>query len=246
MRQAKARLWTGDCMKILPRIDDGAARLVLTDPPYGIGYKSFKHCETVVNDDAPYIWWLREAWRILAPCSALFCFCRWDVEDTFKMAIKAAGFTIRGQAIWDKVSGGGMGDTRRTLAPEHEVILFAAKGNFTWPAGRPSTMFRFSKPRGPTRTHLAEKPVGLLAAIIQATTRPGDLVVDPFAGSGSTGEAAVRLGRSFVGVELDHNHARRARARITRSSVDAIGGGGQHTPANPLAQGGRRASTALE
>lgn len=215
MRPTKARLWTGNCMEFLPRLGDGVARLVLTDPPYGIGLKSWSG-ERVINDDAPYIWWLREAWRVLAPRSALFCFCRWDVEDTFKMAIEAAGFTIRNQAIWDKQTRG-MGDTRRTLAPAHEVILFAAKGDFTWPAGRPSTMFRFGLPPPRTRTHPTEKPVGLLTAIIAATTRPGDLVVDPFAGSGSTGEAAVRMGRSFWGCELDPAHARRARARITRA-----------------------------
>lgn len=212
----QVRLWCGDCMKILPTIPDGSGRLVLTDPPYGIGYKSTLGA-TVANDDAPYIWWLREAWRILAPHSALFCFCRWDVEDTFKMAIESAGFSLRGQAIWDKLTHG-MGDTRRTLAPAHEVILFASKGDFRWPGGRPSTMFRCPVPRGPSRTHPTEKPVGLLASIIQATTRAGDLVVDPFAGSGSTGEAAVRLGRAFIGVELDREHARRARARITLAS----------------------------
>lgn len=211
----RVRLWHGDCMEILRKIEDGSARLVLTDPPYGIGYKSTLG-QRVANDDAPYIWWLREAWRILAPRSAMFCFCRWDVEDTFKMAIESAGFTLRNQAIWDKQTRG-MGDTRRTLAPAHEVILFAAKGDFTWPNGRPSTMFRFGLPNRATRTHPTEKPVGLLSALIQATTRPGDLVVDPFAGSGSTGEAAVRLGRSFVGVELDRAHAIRARARIERA-----------------------------
>ena len=211
----RVRLWCGDCMRILPTIPDGSARLVLTDPPYGIGYKSTLG-QRVANDDAPYIWWLREAWRVLAPRSALFCFCRWDVEDTFKMAIASAGFALRGQAIWDKQTRG-MGDTRRTLAPAHEVMLFAAKGDFTWPGGRPCTMFRFGVPRGPNRTHPTEKPVGLRTAVTAATTRPGDMVVDPFAGSGSTGEAAVRLGRSFEGIELDRGHARRARARISRT-----------------------------
>lgn len=203
-------------MEHLRRIEDGAARLVLTDPPYGIGYKSTLG-ERVANDDAPYIWWLREAWRVLAPRSALFCFCRWDVEDTFKMAIRSAGFEVRNQAVWDKQNRG-MGDTRRTLAPAHEVILFAVKGDFTWPGGRPSTMFRWPRPHWKHgRTHPTEKPVGLLAELIAATTRPGDMVVDPFAGSGSTGEAAVRLGRAFWGCELDPTHARQARARLTRA-----------------------------
>lgn len=78
-------------------------------------------------------------------------------------------------------------------------------------------MFRYALPHRTIRTHPTEKPVGLLTALIQATTRPGDLVVDPFAGSGSTGEAAVRLGRSFVGIELDRDHSKRARARIAQA-----------------------------
>lgn len=78
-------------------------------------------------------------------------------------------------------------------------------------------MFRCGLPPPKAKTHPTEKPIGLLTQLIAATTRRGDLVVDPFADSGSTGEAAVRLGRSFVGIELDREHARRGRARIIRA-----------------------------
>ena len=67
-----------------------------------------------------------------------------------------------------------------------------------------------------SRLHPTQKPIGLMLDLVRDFTAPNDIVLDPFAGSGTTGEACLLLGRRFVGVELDPNHADTARARLDR------------------------------
>ncbi|MGV6813698.1 MAG: DNA methyltransferase [Phycisphaerales bacterium] len=116
----------GDSMLKLRSIGDGEAQLVLADPPYGIAYQS-RTGVTIANDKHPYIWWLNEAYRICADGGGLLCFTRWDVQDSFKLAIESAGFRIRSQIVWDKCVHG-MGDCKAQFAPKHEVVWWATKG----------------------------------------------------------------------------------------------------------------------
>ncbi|GIK18664.1 MAG: hypothetical protein BroJett004_08280 [Planctomycetota bacterium] len=135
------------------------------------------------------------------------------MQHAFEVAITCAGFRVRSQIVWDK-GWGGMGDPSKTFSPRHELAWFATRGRFRFPAGRPASVIRCNRPTRSTRTHPCEKPVDLLSRLVLATTRPGDLVVDPFCGSGASGVACVRTGRRFVGVEIDAEHARTARSRI--------------------------------
>lgn len=209
------RVRAGDCMRHLPRLAADSAQLILADPPYGIAYKSTIN-ETVLNDDNPFIWWMREAHRVCRPGGAMLCFCRWDVQEVFRTAVAAAGFTLKSQVVWDK-DWPGMGDTKATFSPVHEVIWFATKGRFNFPGGRPRSVIRVRRPASQHRTHPTEKPVELLEQLITATTRPGDLVLDPFCGTGSSGVAARRTGRNWIGFELDPAYVRLARRRIRQA-----------------------------
>ena len=69
--------------------------------------------------------------------------------------------------------------------------------------GLAHNVFRYPTPMGPERVHPTQKPVGLLEELIRNSSQPGDLVVDPYCGSGSTGEAARRMDRRFYGSDLD-------------------------------------------
>jgi len=64
-----------------------------------------------------------------------------------------------------------------------------------------------------------QKPEMLLRGCIEVTTKPGDLILDPFCGSGTTGVAAVQLGRRFVGIEICHEYAEIARKRISEAAM---------------------------
>ena len=65
-------------------------------------------------------------------------------------------------------------------------------------------------------THPNEKPVELLKYLIEAVSGPGDVILDPFVGSGTTAAAAKTLGRRYIGIELDRGYANAARARISK------------------------------
>lgn len=214
-----ARIVAGDCMIVLPRLAAESVELVLTDPPYGIAYETTRPDQTdaankaIANDDAPFIWWLREAFRITRDSGGLLCFTRWDVQDAFKLAIESAGWRVRSQVVWHK-PGGGLGDCKAQFMPTHELLWWATKGRFAFPSGRPPSVLTCPTVPWRGRDHPTQKPVALLRQLIESTSRPGDTVLDPFAGSGSTGVAAVEAGRRFLGIELDGQHVASARRRI--------------------------------
>ena len=189
---------------------DESVDAIITDPPYGINYHTKGTGASIKNDKSPFIWFLYDAFRVLksgdSGRGSLICFTRWDVEQTFIDAMKLAGFQVKSEVIWDKVMHG-MGDCKAQFAPTHENVVFAVKGKFSFPGKRPRDV------ASGEMIHPTEKPVGLLTSLVNAVTKPGDLILDPFAGSGSTLVAAKKSGRRFIGVELDDEYYEKARRR---------------------------------
>ena len=207
----------GDSLTVLRQMEPESVDAIITDPPYGINYHTKGTGASIQNDKSPFIWFLYDAFRVLKSGASgqgtLICFTRWDVQQTFIDAMKLAGFQVKSEVIWDKVMHG-MGDCRAQFAPTHENIIFAVKGKFCFPGHRPKDVVSFKKLSSSQMIHPTEKPVGLLASLITSVTKPGDLIVDPFAGSGSTLVAAKKTGRRFVGIELDGEHFEKAQRRI--------------------------------
>ena len=205
-----------DSLTVLREMKTESVDAIITDPPYGINYVS-QTGASIKNDKSPFIWFLYDAFRVLKPGESgrgsLVCFTRWDVEQTFIEAMKLAGFQVKSEVIWDKVYHG-MGDTKAAFAPSHENIVFAVKGKFNFPGHRPKDLVTFKKINSSQMIHPTEKPVGLLASLITSVTKPGDLILDPFAGSGSTLVAAKKTGRRFIGVELDGQYHQIAQRRV--------------------------------
>ncbi|MBO6740280.1 MAG: hypothetical protein JJ916_10505 [Phycisphaerales bacterium] len=226
-KESMQRLVKGDAMVKLRSVKTESAQLVLTDPPYGIGYTS-RTGVRIKNDEHPFIWWMHDAFRICKPGGGILCFTRWDIQDSFKLALESAGFKIRSQIVWDK-GGGGKGDLRAQFSPRHELIWWATKGRFAFPDKRPMSVFPIAKPSNHKRTHPTEKPVELLCQLINATTRSGDLVVDPFSGTGSCGVASTLCGRRFFGVELNAKYAMIARRRIASARGNTYDGSRKST-----------------
>ncbi len=127
--------------------------------------------------------------------------------------MKLAGFQVKSEIIWDKVTHG-MGDLKKQFAPSHENVVFAIKGKYCFPGRRPRDLVTFPKLNGSQMIHPTEKPVALLTSLITSVTKPGDLILDPFAGSGSTLVAAKKTGRRFIGVELNDEYFEKAQRRI--------------------------------
>jgi DNA modification methylase len=209
----------GDCRAVMRKLTPGSIDAVVTDPPYGIDFQSAWRTEKtarlpkIANDARPFVWWLPEAFDVLKDGGALICFCRWDTQEAFRLAIEWAGFTIRSQVIWDR-EWHGMGDLKASFAPQHDVIWFATKGRFQFPGKRPRSIIRSQRIGGEALTHPNEKPVDLMRELVRAVTPPGGTVLDPFAGSGATLKAAKLEGFKAIGIEIDDRYAASTAERL--------------------------------
>ena len=187
-----------DCLKALPMLPDRSVNFILTDPPYIVGYKS-RDGRTIANDDNDA--WLKpafaEMYRVLADDSFAVSFYGWPMADRFMQAYRAAGFRVVGHLMFPKTYA----SSTRFLRYQHEAAHLLTKGNPAQP----------EKPIGDVipwqysgnKLHPTQKPLSALATLVEAFSKPGDMVLDPFAGSGSSLLAAKMLGRSYVGIEMD-------------------------------------------
>ena len=223
---SQVTLYTGDCLDIMRTLDAGSVDAVITDPPYGISYQSARRTDKaarkprIAGDNQPFVWFLPAAYEALKDGGALLTFCRWDTQEAFRLAIQWAGFNVRQHVIWDR-EWHGMADVRTLFAPQHDIIWQASKGRCELRGVRPKSVIRSRRLPADCLTHPNEKPVDLMAALIEAVTDPGDTVLDPFMGSGTTGVACVQTGRNFIGIEIDPGYVEIARARIEKAQLQA-------------------------
>ena len=215
-------LYQGDCLDVLRGLPDESVDAFITDPPYGIDYQSARRTDKeewkpkIANDKQPFIWWLYDAYRITKGCGCLICFCRWDVQEVFKQAIEWAGFKVQSQIIWDRKIHG-MGDLKKQFAPQHDVIWFATKGNFVFPNNRPQSIISIPRVDANALIHPNEKPIELMKYLISCIAKKENVIIDPFAGSGSTINAAEQLGVNSIGIELNPDYC-----EIIRRRMDSI------------------------
>ncbi len=211
----------GDCLDVLRALPDGCVDAVITDPPYGISYQSARRIDKsqwkpkIANDDAPFVWWLFDAARVLKVGGALICFCRWDVQEAFRLSIGWAGLKVRAQVIWDRV-GHGAGDPAVSPAPCHDVIWYATRGRREFHGTRPISVVRSSRLGGDALRHPNEKPEDLMRQLVRSYAAPEDLILDPFAGSGTTGIAAALEGRKCILIEKEPAYAKICRERVAK------------------------------
>jgi site-specific DNA-methyltransferase (adenine-specific) len=194
-------VWLGDAREVVPALQDVGA--VVTDPPFGMSFvsnhRTVKH-GAIANDSCPGL--LKWACAIPAEHSR-YVFCRWDnLLDVPKP---------KSLITWVK-NNWSMGDLEHEHARQTEVALFYPGPRHRFPKGRPQDVI--IAPRTGNDNHPTEKPVQLMRAIIEWTS---GLILDPFMGSGTTGVAAVSIGRPFVGVEIDPGHYETACRRISEA-----------------------------
>lgn len=203
------RIIHGDCLEVLPRLPEGCANFVLTDPPYLANYRD-RAGRRIAGDDNDR--WLKPAFagmfRALERDSFAVSFYGWHQADRFLAAFRGAGFRIVGHLVFPKRYA----STTRYLRYRHECAYLLAKGSPRVPALTISDVidWRYSG----NRLHPTQKPLAALVPLVDSFSRPGGLVLDPFAGSGSTLVAARALGRRFLGIELDAAYHRLAAERL--------------------------------
>ena len=219
----------GEALATLRGLDDASVDAIITDPPFSSGgrrenARSVQRSMTRgTGDDAwfvgdamstnGFLWTMRElgwqARRVLRPGGHLLSFIDWRMAPNLSAALESADLRQHPVLVWNKTYFG-MGSIFRN---QHEFIIHMSAGSPTPPQRRDVGNVIDCKPvRG--GVHPTEKPVDLLRKLVSVVCPPGGLVVDPFAGSGATGVAALREGRRFLGVELSPQYADVARRRL--------------------------------
>lgn len=223
-------IYHGDCRDIAAALPRRAVDLVLTDPPYGMAFVSgWTATKASVRNDGVRqgIRIVRQAFNDLEPTFAddmhALVFCHWESWPDFYDNLCGL-FAMRNALIWYK-AGGGMGDLRHEYSKDYEVILFGARSRGRELAGKRAgaVIPGYRRVPGSQRLHPTEKPVPLLVELVERHTDPGQLVLDPFMGAGSTLLAAKSLGRRAIGIEVDERYCEIAANRCSQEVLD-LGG----------------------
>ena len=136
-------------------------------------------------------------------------FCGWQTVDIFKQAFEKK-FKIKNILVWNK-DWFGMGNNYR---PNYELIILICKDNIKTKSKNKSNILTYRRIAPQKLLHSCEKPLPLLKDLLLELTEENDIVLDCFAGSGSTGVACVNTNRRFIGIELDKNYFEIAEKRI--------------------------------
>jgi DNA modification methylase len=220
-------LYLGDCREILPTLPKVDA--VVTDPPYEVTQTSIT---SQTNPSGFQNGWMAKGYpvntRKMFECPPpeswahlIFDACD-DSADCYAMvndrnlvrfssALYSAGWKHHNLLVWKKETG----IPNRWYFKDAEFALYLFKGRAETINNPQSTVVFECPGRMPNREHPSQKPVDLLAHYISNSTKVGDIVLDPFSGVGSTGVAAVKLGRKFIGIEIEPKYFDIACRRIS-------------------------------
>jgi site-specific DNA-methyltransferase (adenine-specific) len=222
-------LYLGDCREILPTLE--GVRHIITDPPYEdelhkamgsirrndgremVQDLGFEGINATREDIAAAIVKAAEGWLIV--------FTLAEGVRAWRDPIQAAGGKWDTTLAWIKPDASprfnGQGAARGF---ECAVTAWCGKGYRSWNAGGKRGIYTHCVNVGRQGEHPTEKPLSLMAEILRDYTKPGELICDPFCGSGTTGVAAVKSGCRFVGIERDEKWFDLSRRRI-QAALDA-------------------------
>jgi modification methylase len=179
--------------------------------------------------------WLKECRRVLKPDGAIWVIGSYHNIFRLGVTLQDLGFWIQNDVIWRKVNP--MPNFRgKRFTNAHETLIWAARdqrsrATFNYESlkaqnddlqMRSDWLFPICsgperlKDDGGRKAHPTQKPEALLHRVLLGTTKPGDVVLDPFFGTGTTGAVAKRLGRRFIGIERDADYAKAAEERLAK------------------------------
>ena len=200
-------IYCGDCRTVLPQLNV-KVDLVLTDPPYGMDYQSAwrtdrQRKEKIVGDGEFPLW----LFDILHPNNALMVFCRWD-----NLAILPHPKSF---IVWDKCRHS-MGDLDHEYGRQWEACAFYPFSGHAF-SKRPKDIIRVPCIPPNELIHPNEKPAARMAQLL--IDNEGEVVLDPFAGSGPVLMAAKKLGRKCIGIEIEERYCEIAVKRLAQECL---------------------------
>lgn len=234
-RQRSIVLFEGNCFDILPHLPDNSIDMIFADPPYFLSNGGITcHAGRMVSvnkgvwdisqgKEHNYLFtlrWLRECQRILTPNGTIWVSGTSHIIYTVGYVMQDLGYKILNDIVWFKVNPP-PNLSCRYFTHSTEIVLWAAKNKNSRHYFNYSLMKKMNNNRqmlslwaikapGPEEKihgkHPTQKPIALLDRIILASTKPGDVVLDPFNGSGTTGIVAYKEGRQYIGIELEKDY----------------------------------------
>lgn len=225
-------IYNADCRTVLETIAAETVDLVLMDPPWGIDFdKSAQWTKRWIRtyDDNPNAvktmlqTVFRQLYHILKPTCHLYTFFPIQEEEWWVNALTTVGFIVRQRPlVWFKTGQPSISSVYTSFLPCYETILWAYKPGdndsrrlFSHPIPE-----GFGYPREDGAYHENQKPVEMLSRMVESSSEVNEIVLDPFAGGGSTLAAAFALGRYYIGIEFDEPNFTKCAERL-RSLEDA-------------------------
>ena len=237
------QIYKGDCIEFMKTLSNESIDLTVTDPPYLINYSSFRTNSKVIKNDDNNKWvepFFKELSRVMKKGSHLYCFCDFEMSSDFLVEIRKY-WKVRNLLCIPRTIKGNGGE--RIFQQQFEYCIFATLGskdegrkfNETQIL-RPSEGYLKDKRYKPKewlyrlpdhwywtkasefnhdRLHPNQKNVSCLKDMISLSSNPGEIVLDPFCGSGSTLVAAKELDRNWIGCELDEKFFEIAKKRLS-------------------------------
>ena len=237
-------LWQGDCLELMKNIPDGSVNLILTDPPYNLGL-FMKNRATNLKamrpnffgaagwDDLDFEEWKKSMDKMFEECAMVSCvgasmimfMSIIKVETIIQIADKH-GFYYKTTGIWHKQNPMPRNMNLHFINSTEAWLYFIYKKRTSTFNNNGKAVHDFFEtsvtPAGEKRfgKHPTQKPVALLETFVELLSNEGEVVFDPFMGSGSTGVACVNTNRNFIGIELDEGYFDIAKERIEKSMMD--------------------------
>lgn len=232
-----SRQWViiqGDNADVLPLIPDKGVTHVITDPPYEAEAHTKHRTSRAVLDgrmaDAS-IDFAQMTPELRAFCGIQFsrvsrgwvlAFCQSEGVSPWRSVLETGGSRWRRAQIWVKPDASPQftGD-RPGCGHESIATAWCGTGRSRWNGGGSKGVYTHcigAQNSGSLNEHPTTKPIALMLELVELFTDPGDIVLDPFCGSGTTGVACIRLGRRFIGIEKDAKYAAVAQERLLAES----------------------------
>jgi len=196
-------LYLGDCLEVMKSIPDKSVDAVITDPPYGVQKATW-------DDEIPPVEVWREVKRVLVPGGSLLVFGGIKLMPDV-MAKLGDLFDYQWVFAWYKSNAMQFGKTGYSVL---DIAVWYSTGKATAKNKKRDVIVHPIIPSENDFGHPTPKPVKVMTHLIDCLSQPGDTILDPFMGSGTTGVACVQTGRNFIGIEIDPTYYAIAEKRI--------------------------------
>jgi len=234
-KERSIKLFYGDCLQLLPQFPRDSVDMIFADPPYflsnggitchagrmvSVNKGKWDVSQGIEENHKFNLAWLSECQQVLAKNGVIWVSGTAHVIFSVGFAMQQLGFKILNDIVWFKPNAS-PNLSCRYFTHSTETVIWAAKNKKSRHTFNYELMKQISngkqmrnlweitppQPREKAKgKHPTQKPLKLLERILLASTNEGDVVLDPFNGSGSTGIAALRLGRKYIGIEISQEY----------------------------------------